>query len=359
MLRSLRLVFVVLLSRFLGVQSGSAALEKYVADAYVDAGLISSKTIRLQRASIHYLTAGPSHTNAASRVLLFCHGAAFTARTWQYIGALDAAAKNGFSVVAPDLPGYGQSEKLPGIMSKEEFLPAFAELIQIKGRIVVIAASMGGSFALPLVLNPGAFRIDGYIAIAGNIAPYIAMARSNIKTLIIFGENDDRRKYDSAQYKRMFQFSDEIIVADAPHPAYLRDVEAAYLVTDYILVFCGVRPRNVKFLVGTRVTCYRDKMGNRFPADDYDGVISRVYPDYTYDIDFDDGNKRKRVGPGELTRLIKPVYTQPVEYIATWGGPYQSGNSQTHGNSNNYRQFALDSSTYLSNTGVSPASAEG
>ena len=60
---------------------------------------------------IHYLAAGPT-AGSAHKVVLFCHGAAFTSHTWQITGVLDELGAQGFAAVALDLPGYGQSEAL-------------------------------------------------------------------------------------------------------------------------------------------------------------------------------------------------------------------------------------------------------
>ena len=39
--------------------------------------------------------------------MLFCHGAAFSMRTWQSVGVLDALAMQGERAIAVNLPGYG------------------------------------------------------------------------------------------------------------------------------------------------------------------------------------------------------------------------------------------------------------
>ncbi|KAG2416713.1 hypothetical protein HFD88_007929 [Aspergillus terreus] len=53
--------------------------------------------------TIHYLAAGP----AIGPLIIFIHGWPATAITWK--AAIEAFASVGFRVVAPDMPGYGQS----------------------------------------------------------------------------------------------------------------------------------------------------------------------------------------------------------------------------------------------------------
>ena len=54
--------------------------------SYVDKGAVSSHKLSVQGcdAQVHYLEAGPAD---AQKVVLLIHGAAFTARTWQVVGA--------------------------------------------------------------------------------------------------------------------------------------------------------------------------------------------------------------------------------------------------------------------------------
>jgi predicted alpha/beta-fold hydrolase len=90
---------------------GLIPAESAVASSYKDAGLVTAHELTVDGVRVHYLAAGPDASTAA-RVVLFCHGAAFTSHTWQITGVLDELGAQGFAAVALDLPGYGQSEAL-------------------------------------------------------------------------------------------------------------------------------------------------------------------------------------------------------------------------------------------------------
>lgn len=85
-----------------------------MAASYVDRGLVTAHDVSVgseHSYKIHYLRAGPAPVEA-ERVIIFCHGAAFTSRTWQITGVLDELALQGFSALAVDLPGFGASDAL-------------------------------------------------------------------------------------------------------------------------------------------------------------------------------------------------------------------------------------------------------
>jgi len=120
--------------------------------SYVDKGAVSSHKLSVQGcdAQVHYLEAGPAD---AQKVVLLIHGAAFTARTWQVVGTLDALAAAGIRVLAVDLPGYGLSGGSRDSAQRKDFVAHFLHALpNTPRRVLLVAASMGGTFGAPLVL---------------------------------------------------------------------------------------------------------------------------------------------------------------------------------------------------------------
>jgi len=123
--------------------------------SYVDKGAVSSHKLSVQGcdAQVHYLEAGPAD---AQKVVLLIHGAAFTARTWQVVGTLDALAAAGLRVLAVDLPGYGLSGGSRDSAQRKDFVAHFLHALpNTPRRVLLVAASMGGTFGAPLVLGLG------------------------------------------------------------------------------------------------------------------------------------------------------------------------------------------------------------
>ena len=117
--------------------------------SYVDKGAVSSHTLPVSGcdSQIHYLEAGPK---GAEKVVLLIHGAAFTSRTWQVVGTLDALAAAGFRVLAVDLPGYGQSGSDRDARQRKDFVANFLHALpSTPRRVLLVAASMGGTFGAP------------------------------------------------------------------------------------------------------------------------------------------------------------------------------------------------------------------
>jgi len=80
-------------------------------------------------------------------VLLLVHGMAGSATTWKQV--MPALARD-FTVVAPDLPGHGRSEKLVGDFSLGAFASTLRDLLLALGheRATVIGQSLGGGIAM-------------------------------------------------------------------------------------------------------------------------------------------------------------------------------------------------------------------
>mmetsp|Transcript_70537 Transcript_70537/g.142032 ORF Transcript_70537/g.142032 Transcript_70537/m.142032 type:complete len:370 (+) Transcript_70537:18-1127(+) len=316
-------------------------LEKALISSYQPTGIVREGTISVGKTSVHFLAAGPSPATARKLVIL-CHGAAFTSETWRIVGVIDELGEQGYSVAALDLPGFGKSGALPVArlatsdhreVTNNSFLVAFARSVGLRegSSVVVVAASMGGTFAAPFIADPGPYRASGYVAIAASLprslgAPSLAAqggpaAASSVPhtvppALVIFGSEDPRLRSDRARYEAAFPRSDVVVFDRGPHPAYLRDRAAARLFVDLVLQFVGGKPSSsshkpvkaVRLEVGARVESryFRgtsDHSGRKGNTGVLPGAIVKVHGDATYDLRFDDGDTEARVPASFLTSL--------------------------------------------------------
>lgn len=169
---------------------------------------------------LHYLATGPED----GRPVLLLHGASFRAETWREIGTLELLAREGFRVVALDLPGFGESPDAE--VDNETFLIDALRELGIR-KPAVVSPSMSGRFSLPLVIVAPP-RTCGYVAVAPVAIP---MYRSRLRRIVVpvlavWGEKDTivPRTFqdvlaETAPYAR------KVTIAGAGHAPYMDDVE--------------------------------------------------------------------------------------------------------------------------------------
>jgi pimeloyl-ACP methyl ester carboxylesterase len=105
--------------------------------------------IRVNGLSIHFIRAGRGNP-----VLLLLHGGSSDSAILSWQEAVPRFAEH-FAVIAPDFPGFGESDK-PRIDFSADYLTDFTEAFLDElgvGRISIVGLSMGGLVALKLALK--------------------------------------------------------------------------------------------------------------------------------------------------------------------------------------------------------------
>jgi len=172
--------------------------------------------MEIQGSTVHVVEAGP----AGGPPVLLLHGAAFHSGTWVELGTVDVLADAGFRVVAPDLPGFGKSPR--GQADPTTFLRDFFAAWELPPAVIV-APSMSGSFAFPLLLDHPD-RVTGFVAVApvgtDEYGPLLAPCAT--PALIVWGEND--RLFPPSRAPELagnFTDAEVLVLPGARHPAYL------------------------------------------------------------------------------------------------------------------------------------------
>ncbi len=104
--------------------------------------------VRIKRELIYYHQAG--ETGRADRTVVLVHGSGGTGRKW----SAQLAGIDGHRLIAPDLPGHGQSEgeARGSVAEYREFVSNFVTALGVK-RFVIGGHSLGGAIALDFALT--------------------------------------------------------------------------------------------------------------------------------------------------------------------------------------------------------------
>ncbi len=177
---------------------------------------IINKIISVDGCPINILQAGDFSTIP----LLFLHGKAFQAETWQELGTLQAGINAGFSILALDLPGFGKSPE--ATIAPEKVISEVMKAVNID-RAIVIGPSMGGRIALEFALN-NPEKIAGLVLVG---AVGVEENRDRLKelpskSLIVWGENDQiSDPQNGVLLHKAISGSTLVVFKGAKHPCYL------------------------------------------------------------------------------------------------------------------------------------------
>lgn len=181
---------------------------------------IETKTVIVDGSPINTLQAG----DFATPPILFLHGKAFQAKTWQELGTLAAVINAGYSTLALDLPGFGNSPE--AAIGPEKVIIEVMNAAGIE-RAIIVGPSMGGKIALELALN-NPDKIAGLVLI-GAVGVKENQARLSelpSGSLIIWGENDQISNPENGKIlNREISDSRLVVFKDAGHPCYLEQPE--------------------------------------------------------------------------------------------------------------------------------------
>jgi len=170
----------------------------------------------------------------------------FSASTFKWVGTLDALATAGCRVVALDLPSY--SGQFASDDVKRRLLGDFLAQIGWHRKVVVVAASMGGTVGSPYVLSAGPDKVAGYVSVSALLPVEVA---SQVPTLLIWGENDSPTSTKAKAHQRSFANHQMVIIPDAPHPAYLKEPT---LFNELLVQFATSQVKSSQVTAGSSLT---------------------------------------------------------------------------------------------------------
>lgn len=183
-------------------------------------GAIVASDLDFHGKRLHVRSAGPADAQA----VLLLHGQKFDSGTWEQLGTLRHLAEHGLRAVAIDVPGSGQSQ--PHDFAPDTLLEELIPALDLP-RPVIVAPSMGGTFAFPYVVaHPEG--VAGFVPVApAGLKQWLPkLEGSAVPTLIVWGSDDQVFPVAGAdELAAALEDSRQLILQGAPHAAYLEQPE--------------------------------------------------------------------------------------------------------------------------------------
>lgn len=150
----------------------------------------------IQNVTIFALVAKPKKETSKGLNFLLLHGSMQTSEIWtNQTKTMRTLWALGHTTVAIDMPGHGKSSRIPGKFTEAkqgEFLVQIMDYFFPEKRLVVVAPSMAGSYALPALFNHSD-KFCGFVPIAPvSTTNYVKAQylKVQVPTLIVVGETD-------------------------------------------------------------------------------------------------------------------------------------------------------------------------
>jgi len=175
--------------------------------------------LTIQGERTYYHQAG--ETGEAGRTVVLLHGSGGTGRKW----AAQMAGIGGHKIIAPDLPGHGQSEGLArdSVAEYREFVYDFARTLGLK-RFVIGGHSLGGAIALDFALTYPDL-LEGMILVGSG-----GRLRVKPEILEVFARGE--HPVGTLEYSYAFNTSKDVLddaakeMLNVPASVYLADFQA-------------------------------------------------------------------------------------------------------------------------------------
>ncbi|MGP6239430.1 alpha/beta fold hydrolase [Cuniculiplasma sp. SKW4] len=159
--------------------------------------------------------------------IIMLHGYSFSSKNWLDIGAFKNFNDLGFSVFAPDYPGFGNSSdieefsiKRGDISNAKYFVKELMDALHLT-KAVLLGPSMGGGMAL-LSASLYPERFEKLILVGPAWFNNIDIGKIELPKLFIWGEKDDISPLSNVKDKITKDHGSKLeVVKGAGHPVYL------------------------------------------------------------------------------------------------------------------------------------------